>query len=630
MSSSPLRRRSSRSSVLGKRTHQSQFDTATSTASIKSVSADHLDDNDDASTIDLTPCAKRPRTSLAPTDRNGNKENIPPLRVGLLIGSPRALRRSSTEFVTPTHSRMTLRRHASTSNLVIPDTSIAHLGLQTPPLTPSVSIPLHIRTRALLRATCNGSTEIAGRIPERQFIRNFISESISSRPTSEATRPVLYISGSPGCGKTALVNSILATFEVELLKNNVKLVVINCMALNGLEAVWERMIEELGSPDKWQGKTRSCEIVGKLLSNRTSKCIIILDEIDHVAASSQTLTSLFALARNHSSTLRIIGIANTHTLTSSASALSVDGVSGVSTLHFSPYDPEQLLSILQSRLKPLASLESPTLEAVVQRFLPVPTLSLLSKKIAAQTGDVRSLFEVFEAQLIWLEKDTPPVTPSHILAALKAYAPASKVPPALPPQSGLHARLALLALLLACRRAEASLPLLSHPQASPPRSPVKRSNSSPTPPPATQTNIDMSQLHAFYGAILARGESGTFTPVSRSEFGDLAGVLETIGLVSLSSSSQIGRKLSRTTSSSNRSMKGLTSAQQNRSVTFVEGIRPDEVLRGLGIDAEKKDICEEEVEGIWKRELSRIRKETRIRQPSTDTITLGFDDATEE
>jgi cell division control protein 6 len=167
-----------------------------------------------------------------------------------------------------------LRRHASTSNLVIPDTPttpIVQLGLQTPPLTPSVSIPLHIRTRALLRATCNGSAEIAGRIPERQFITNFISEFISSRPTSEATRPVLYISGSPGCGKTALVNSILATFEVELLENNVKFVVINCMALNGLEAVWERMVEELGSPDKREGKVRSCEIVGKLLSNRTSK-----------------------------------------------------------------------------------------------------------------------------------------------------------------------------------------------------------------------------------------------------------------------------------------------------------------------------------------------------------------------
>jgi cell division control protein 6 len=169
---------------------------------------------------------------------------------------------------------LALRRHASTSNLVTsdtPTTSIAQLGLQTPPLTPSVPSPLHIRTRALLRATCNGSAEIAGRIPQRQFIRNFISEFISSRPITNVTKPVLYISGSPGCGKTALVNSILATFEVELLENNVKLVTINCMALNGLEAVWERMIEELGPLDKCGSKTRSCEIVGNLLSNRTSK-----------------------------------------------------------------------------------------------------------------------------------------------------------------------------------------------------------------------------------------------------------------------------------------------------------------------------------------------------------------------
>jgi cell division control protein 6 len=109
MSSSVVQRRSSRSSVLGKRTHQSQFDTASPPASIKSVSADLLDDNDDASPFDLSPCAKRPRTSFAPTDRNGNKENIPPLRVDLLIGSPRTLRRSSSEFVTPTHSRMSMQ-----------------------------------------------------------------------------------------------------------------------------------------------------------------------------------------------------------------------------------------------------------------------------------------------------------------------------------------------------------------------------------------------------------------------------------------------------------------------------------------------------------------------------------------
>jgi cell division control protein 6 len=81
----------------------------------------------------------------------------------------------------------------------------------------------------------------------------------------------LYISGSPGCGKTALVNSILATFRVELLENNIKVVFVNCMALNGLEAVWERLIEELGSPRKRSGKTRNSDIVEKLFAGQTSK-----------------------------------------------------------------------------------------------------------------------------------------------------------------------------------------------------------------------------------------------------------------------------------------------------------------------------------------------------------------------
>jgi cell division control protein 6 len=379
----------------------------------------------------------------------------------------------------------------------------------------------------------------------------------------------------------------------------------------------------------------------------------VLDEIDHVASSSQTLASLFAFARKRSSALRIIGIANTHTLTSSVSMLSFDGAIGVSTLHFAPYNHQQLLSILQSRLKPLTSLESPSSEAVVQKFLPMSTLTFLSRKIAAQTGDVRSLFEVLRGAIDLAvmqppsnDNNTPPVTPAHILAALKAYAPASKVAPSVSSTPtvksstnsetvtkvrnlGLHARLALLALVLACRRTEASLPLLSSSQSSPPRSPVKRSSSLPTPLPTTQASIDLSQLHTFYGAILTRNESGSFTPVSRSEFTDLAGVLETVGLISLSTPSN-GRKLARATSFSNRSTKSMPGTQQNRNVALIEGVRPDEVLRGLGIGAETKDICEEEVEGIWKRELAQIRKAVRAQPSSASVVDFGFDDATED
>lgn len=106
MSSSAIQRRSTRASVLGKRSHRSQVDSTSSPAGNKSLSHDLLDDDDDASTVDWSPCAKRPRTSIAPADGHGNKENIPPLRIDCPEESSRALRRSSTEFLTPTRTRM--------------------------------------------------------------------------------------------------------------------------------------------------------------------------------------------------------------------------------------------------------------------------------------------------------------------------------------------------------------------------------------------------------------------------------------------------------------------------------------------------------------------------------------------
>jgi cell division control protein 6 len=107
MSSSAVQRRSTRASVLGKRSHRSQLEAVPPPTAIKSLSRDPYDDDDDddASTVDLSPCAKRARISLAPADRNGNKENIPPLRVDILNEYSRALRRSNTESITPTRSR---------------------------------------------------------------------------------------------------------------------------------------------------------------------------------------------------------------------------------------------------------------------------------------------------------------------------------------------------------------------------------------------------------------------------------------------------------------------------------------------------------------------------------------------
>jgi len=127
---------------------------------------------------------------------------------------------------------------------------------------------------------------------------------------------------------------------------------------------------------------------------------------------------------------------------------------------------------------------------------------------------------------------------------------------------------------------------------------------------------------------LSRSDLGIFKPVSRSEFADLLGVLEGVGLVSVSSSlfaSESGSSPSKGKRAFGRSASfgsglGKNSAGAVGVVRLVEGLWADEILRGLGpsgsdtspasddmpVDARKEEIC-----GIWEQEKSRLTKDLK-------------------
>jgi cell division control protein 6 len=116
---------------------------------------------------------------------------------------------------------------------------------------------------------------MAGRDSERAAISAFFASLIDHADAVEHTS--LYISGSPGTGKTALVNSVLRTLDI----NQVKVITINCMALNSVDTLWERLIEELGAtadkkrkiagrPKKVQGK----DTVDALLTVLSTKWLV--------------------------------------------------------------------------------------------------------------------------------------------------------------------------------------------------------------------------------------------------------------------------------------------------------------------------------------------------------------------
>ncbi|KAI6044539.1 P-loop containing nucleoside triphosphate hydrolase protein [Pisolithus marmoratus] len=640
----------SQTSVLGKRPHQADGKPASVASTVDQACSQAMP------TPELTPKTKRARVSLTLLDGDSNKENVPPFRTEGPTASPTSpppsIRRTSTEIITPSRAQTRRGRHVSTSNIqTLQTTDMSALALSTPPPTPHATLlPIHARARALLRATCNGKSPITGRATERETIKNFISSPWESRSTC----PSLFISGTPGTGKTALVNAVLSELEKD---GDLEVISVNCMAYRNLDALWDHLHNTFVasqpinvSPRKVKAKYKP--LLDDLLASRKRRCLLVLDELDHIANSCRSLSAIFSLARKHATILRIIGIANTHTLTASATLLG-DDATEILTLHFGGYTSSQLLEVLKARLSPLFEPEDDQDgKKRAQKFLPMAALTLLAKKVASQTGDVRMLFGVLrgaidkavsspcpDANENPLAASIPVVTPNHILDALKAYLPSndprhSNVVTAVASATtssnseivtkvrgfGLQARLVLLSMLLATRRMEAFLPL-AFSMTSPPKTPVKRTSS--TGLSAKPACLDLPQIHSYYTAILSRAENSIFTPVSRSEFADLIGVLETSGLISSSTScssvaspSKSGRRGFGRSTSFGTMAKGTAAGQDIR---IADAVRIDEVLRGLGVADPHADITdprEEEVRAIWVRESARIVKDVRLRAQS--------------
>jgi len=253
-----------RSTILGKRGHQDSSSVSPANSSCEQLQ-----------TPDNTPNPKRARTTTAIVDGDSNKENIPPvnnspINIDISPRAVRALRRNATEsVVAPTRSRARMymlffkkktvphlstpvRRHTSASSLepATPTSNLMELTISTPPPSPPASLlPIHARVRALLRSTCNNVSSIAGRDTELTSLLEFLNSFIDGASMDhDLDTTSMFISGAPGTGKTALVNTVIRNISAK--HDHVKVISINCMALKSVDALWERIIEDLATVPK--------------------------------------------------------------------------------------------------------------------------------------------------------------------------------------------------------------------------------------------------------------------------------------------------------------------------------------------------------------------------------------------
>jgi len=282
----------------------------------------------------------------------------------------------------------------------------------------------------------------------------------------------------------------------------------------------------------------------------------------------------------------------------------------------------------------------------VDKLLPVSSLTLLSKKIASMTGDVRCLFEVLRGSIDQavssgnkpvdpMQAPSYSVKPPHILAAFKIHSPSASSTSSVPSSEivakiqslGLQARLVLLAILLASKRLEAGMSIGT------PSAPcIKRSSSSSS--VSGNSGIDRAQLHAYYASVLSRSDSTICQPVSRNEFGDLVNMLEGVGLISAGGAESSPSKAKRTFGRSS-SFAGAPKKGSSGDVKLGAGVLTEEVVRGLGVEVEdvdaSQDLREEEVRAIWRRECSRLTKDIKIAAAkSAKRDESRFEDASED
>lgn len=484
------------------------------------------------------------------------------------------------------------------------------------PANPYKQLKSFLRLSTSFTAGASVDETIIGRQEEKSAIRAYVS-------ASEAESDVgMYVSGPPGTGKTALVTAI----GRDLAEDGWKVVEIGCMGMKPTD-MWKEIGEALdcGKTEKdikeyiAQEKNKVYvyfenhvffSVLMLILFFSPFCSFIILDEVDSLmppppAAAPPAISHLFAKLFTlplTSSTTKLIAISNTLDLTVRA-RLVLPNSMHPQVLPFKAYGQTEMSAIVNARVN-AAKVEGVKVDTTA--------ITLLGKKVEAQNGDLRMCLGVLGsaislAEAEWTKKisqaanDPEPkpvamtkVAVSHILKALTSYTAQLRAAAGSSSSAGsrsatgkkiksvpLQGKMVLVAMLVYLSRTRAGMngcPAISN-----------NGTSAPSNPTASGTDIPAPALYATYSHLLSHTAS-PFPPAPESDYRDLLSNLETLGLVTL------------TSTSSGRS----TSARASK-VGFC--VREEEVKDGLwSAEGQGKGTADEEVKKIWEREEAKVKR----------------------
>ena len=209
-----------------------------------------------------------------------------------------------------------------------------------------------------------------------------------SAAITEGTGTCIYISGTPGTGKTATVREVVSQLNAAVLAEEMDDFVF--VEINGMKVtdphqayslLWEALKGDRVAPSH---ALNLLETDFSQPSPRRVPCVVLMDELDQLVTKNQSVMyNFFNWPALRHSRLIVLAVANTMDLPERTLSNKISSRLGLTRITFPGYKHTDLMEIISSRL-----------EDVPGSIVDPDAIQFASRKVAAVSGDARRALDI--------------------------------------------------------------------------------------------------------------------------------------------------------------------------------------------------------------------------------------------
>lgn len=278
--------------------------------------------------------------------------------------------RRKKALTTPSHKRIVVKK------------PLEFTPLGTRVLPPSHFDSPYRQARTLLHVS-TVPTSLPCRKTEFDTVYNHLSAAIM-----EGNGTCIYISGTPGTGKTATVREVVAQLNAAVLAEELDdfiFVEINGMKVTdphqSYSLLWEALKGDRVSP------SHALDLLEREFSHpspRRVSCVVLMDELDQLVTKNQSVMyNFFNWPALRQSRLIVLAVANTMDLPERTLSNKISSRLGLTRITFPGYKHTDLMEIISTRLA-----------NVPGNIVDADAIQFASRKVAAVSGDARRALDI--------------------------------------------------------------------------------------------------------------------------------------------------------------------------------------------------------------------------------------------